>query len=267
MPDDLASQTKFQWLARFGFVTRGLLYIVIAWLVIVNGRTEDLTGAIKYVGHGFGRLLLAFLAVGMASYGAWRLCDAALGMDSGRHHAKAWRKRIAAAGSGAIYLYLAWKACRFMLGYHREVGTVRQNAATALHLPAGDIALGIAALVLAGAGLVQFWKAASCSFLDDLSEAASEPVARWVGRIGYSARGIIFLTIGWLLAHAALSHRASYAGGLEQALDALRGPLQFPIAAGLAFFGAYSIIEARYRTIRHPPSQHIRQKVEAAVEA
>ena len=267
MPDDLASQTNFQWLARFGFVTRGLLYIVIAWLVIVNGRTEDLTGAIRYVGHGFGRLLLLFLAVGMSSYGAWRLCDARL-----RHGQRSSSfQSLAQADRGRRkrrhLLYLAWKACRFMLGYHREVGTVRQNAATALHLPAGDIALGIAALVLAGAGLVQFWKTASCSFLDDLSEAASEPVARWVGRIGYSARGIIFLTIGWLLAHAALSHRASYAGGLEQALDALRGPLQFPIAAGLAFFGAYSIIEARHRTIRHPPSQHIRQKVEAAVEA
>jgi hypothetical protein len=267
MPDDLASQTKFQWLARYGFVTRGLLYIVIAWLVIVNGRTEDLTGAIRYAGHGIGRALLVFLAIGMAGYGAWRLCDAALGMDSGRHHAEAWRKRIAAAGSGAIYLYLAWKACRFMLGYHREVGTVRHNAAAALHLPAGALALWIAALVLAGAGMVQFWKAASCSFLDDLSEAATEPVACWVGRIGYATRGIIFLTIGWLLAHAAFSHRAAYAGGLEQALDALRGPLQFPVAAGLAFFGAYSIIEARYRSIHRPPAQHIRQKVEAAVRA
>ncbi|WP_308514651.1 DUF1206 domain-containing protein [Sphingomonas flavescens] len=267
MTDDLPAQTKFQWLARFGFVMRGLLYIVIAWLVIVNGRTEDLTGAMAYLGHGAGRGLLVFLAAGMAGYGAWRLCDAAFGMDSGRHHGKAWRKRIAAAGSGTIYLYLAWKACRFMLGYYAETTSVHQNAATALHLPAGDIALGIAAAVLAGAGVVQFYKAASCSFLDDLSEAASEPFARWVGRIGYTARGIIFLTVGWLLAKAALSHRAADAGGLEQALDALRGPLQFPIAAGLAFFGAYSIIEARYRTIHHPPTQQIKRKVAAAVDA
>jgi hypothetical protein len=267
MPNDLPDQTKFQWLARFGFVTRGLLYIVIAWLVIVNGRTEDLTGAMAYLGHGVGKALLIFLAVGMAGYGAWRLCDAAFGMDSGRHHNKAWRKRVAAAGSGAIYLYLAWKACRFIFGDYGDAVTVRQNAATALHLPAGDIALGIAAAVLAGAGLVQFWKAGSCSFLDDLSEAASEPVARWVGRLGYTARGIIFLTIGWLLARAALSHSAAEAGGLEQALDALRGPLQYPVAAGLAFFGAYSIIEARYRTIHHPPTQQIKRKVETAVGA
>ena len=162
MPDDLPDQTKFQWLARFGFVTRGLLYIVIAWLVIVNGRTEDLTGAMAYLGHGIGKALLIFLAIGMAGYGAWRLCDAAFGMDSGRHHNKAWRKRVAAGGSGAIYLYLAWKACRFIFGHYGDAVTVRQNAATALHLPAGDIALGIAAAILAGAGLVEFWKAGRC---------------------------------------------------------------------------------------------------------
>jgi hypothetical protein len=154
-----------------------------------------------------------------------------------------------------------------MLGRYGETGTVQQNAATALHLPAGDVALGIAAAILVGAGFVQFYKAASCSFLDDLTEAASEPVARWVGRLGYTARGIIFITIGWLLARAALSHRAADAGGLEQALDALRGPLQYPVAAGLAFFGAYSIIEARYRTIHHPPTQQIKRKVEAAVDS
>ena len=45
---------KFQLLARFGFVMRGLLYIVIALLVIGTGRTEDLTGAMEYLDHGAG---------------------------------------------------------------------------------------------------------------------------------------------------------------------------------------------------------------------
>ena len=49
MANDLAYESKFQWLARFGFVTRGLLYIVTAILVIAAGRTEDLTGAMEYL--------------------------------------------------------------------------------------------------------------------------------------------------------------------------------------------------------------------------
>ena len=132
---DLAGESKFQWLARFGFVMRGLLYIFIAWLVIRTGRTEDLTGAMEYLGHGFGRGLMIFVVAGMAGYGLWRLSDAAFGTESGRHHAKAWRKRIASTSSGAIYLFLAYKALRIMFGQRGHVGDVQQNAATALNLP------------------------------------------------------------------------------------------------------------------------------------
>jgi hypothetical protein len=258
---DLANESKFQWLARFGFVTRGLLYIVIAWLVIATGRTEDLTGIMEYLGDGFGRGLMIFLVAGMTGYGLWRVSDAIFGMDSGRHHPKAWRRRIAAAGSGIIYLYLAYKALRIMLGAHHLTGGAHENAATALHLPAGELALGIAAAVLAGAGLVQLWKSGSCSFLHHLDEAARRPFAKWLGRIGYAARGIIFLTVGWLLAKAAFNHSAAQAGGLEQALDALRGPLEIPVAAGLALFGVYSLVEARYRSIHGPPTEHVKRKV------
>jgi hypothetical protein len=266
MADDLASESKFQWLARFGFVTRGLLYIVIAWLVIATGRTEDLTGTMEYLSDGIGRGLMIFVVAGMAGYGLWRVSDAAFGMDSGRHHAKAWRRRIAAGCSGIIYLYLAYKAVRIMLGDHPGSSSgAQQNAETALYLPAGDLALGIAAAVLAGAGIVQLWKVWSCSFLHHLDEAARRPFAKWLGRIGYAARGVIFLTIAWLLTRAALDHSAAEAGGLEQALDALRGPLQFPVAAGLALFGCYSLVEARYRSIHKPPTEHVKRKVKQAV--
>jgi len=43
-----AGESKFQWLARLGFLVRGLLCVVIALLVLAAGRTEDLTGAIGY---------------------------------------------------------------------------------------------------------------------------------------------------------------------------------------------------------------------------
>lgn len=262
MPEDLARESKFQWLARFGFVTRGLLYVVIALLVIGTGRTEDLTGAMEYLDHGFGRGLIIFLVAGMTGYGLWRVSDAAFGMDSGRGYPKAWRRRIAAACSGAIYLFLAWKALHIMLDGRAGSGGPQQNAATALHLPRGDYVLLIGAAIAAGAGLVQLYKAASCSFLDRLDDRARRPFAKWLGRIGYAARGVIFLTVGWLLARAALDHSAAEAGGLEQALDALRGPLQIPTAAGLLLFGLYSMVEARFRSIHKPPTEPVKRKVE-----
>jgi len=265
VPDDLAAESKFQWMARLGFLVRGLLYIVIALLVIGTGRTEDLTGAMEYLAHGWGRGLLLVMVGGMAGYGLWRVSDAAFGMDSGRHHPKAWRRRIAAGTSGAIYLFLAYKALRIMLQGFANSGDAHEHAASALHLPAGAFLLGIAAAVLVGAGLVQLYKTASCSFLHHLDERGRRPLAKWLGRIGYAARGIVFLTVGYLLARAALDHSAAEAGGLEQALDALRGPLEVPVAAGLLVFGLYSIVEARFRSIHKPPTEHIKRKVHEAV--
>ena len=85
----------------------------------------------------------------------------------------------------------------------------------------------------------------------------------WAHRLCRARRD--FLTVAWLLARAALDHSAAEAGGLEQALDTLRGPLQSPVAAGLLLFGAYSLVEARYRSIHKPPTDHIKRKIEEKV--
>jgi hypothetical protein len=255
------NEGKFQWLARLGFLARGLLYIVIAFLVIGTGRTEDLTGAMEYLGRGAGRALLMFMAAGMAGYGLWRVSDAAFGMDSGRHHTKAWKRRVAAAGSGAIYLFLGLKAVRIIFEGRAGAGGPQENAATALHLPSGQYVLGIAALVMVGAGVVQLYKAGTSSFLRPLDDRARRNWAKWLGRIGYAARGIIFLAVGYLLARAALDRRPGEAGGLEQALDLLRGPAEYAVAAGLLLFGLFSIVEARYRSIHKPPVKQIEREV------
>ena len=81
----------------------------------------------------------------------------------------------------------------------------------------------------------------------------------------YAARCIVFLTVAWLLARSAFHHDPSQAGGLEQALDALRGPVEYGVASGLLLFGIFSIVEARYRSIHKPPTDHIKNKVEEAV--
>ena len=129
----------------------------------------------------------------------------------------------------------------------------------------GNIALGIAAAVLGGAGIVQFYKATTCSFLVHLDERARQPFAKWLGRLGYAARGVIFLTVGVLLARSALDRSAAEAGGLEQALDALRGPLEYPVAIGLMLFGCYSLVDARNRSIHKPPIERVERKVRERV--
>lgn len=259
-------ESKFQWLARLGFVTRGLLYITIAVLVIAAGRTEDLTGAMEYLGHGPGLLLLIIITIGMVGYGTWRLADAAFGMDSGHHHPKAWRSRAAAAGSGIIYLFLAYKAVRILFADRSDATDVHDQAVMAVRMQGGPIMLTVAGIVLGVAGCVQVYKAGSCSFLNDLDDRAKAYWAKWLGRIGYAARGVIFLTIGYLLVRAGISGTATGVGGLEQALDALTEPMKIAVAGGLLLFGVYSMIEGRYRSIHKPPVEHIKREVKDALQ-
>jgi len=251
---------QFVAFARFGFVARGLLYIVIAFLVIGTGRTEDIQGAMQFLGHGTGWMLLLVLAAGMAGYGAWRLSDAAFGTDSGRGDAEAWRKRAAAAGSGIVHLYLAWQAVRFAEGASKGGGY------SADFITGSELGLWVAAAVLFIAGAVQVEKAAGCEFLEKLDDEARHGWSKWLGRLGYSARGIIFLVTSFQLASAAFANdHLIGATGLEQALDWLSHPFDWLVAIGLMLFGAYSLIEAWYRRIHAPPVEQIKAQVREQV--
>ena len=261
VPQDLAGESKFQSWTRVGFAGRGLLYIVIGLLVLGTGRTEDLTGALEYLDRGAGRLLLMILAAGLATYGLWRLADAAVGMENTGTDGKAMRKRGAAGVIGAIYLYLAYKAARIL--FHGSAGesSAQEQADIVLDLPGGTVVLAAAALVMLTAGGFQLYKAVKCTFLRRLDVAAQQPVVKWLGRIGYAARGVIFIAVGLMIGRAAIDEQSTEAGGMEQALDLLSGPLLYAVAGGLMLFGLFSIIEARYRRIHEPPVEQIKQEV------
>ncbi|HVM23751.1 MAG TPA: DUF1206 domain-containing protein [Sphingomicrobium sp.] len=258
----VAHESKFQWLTRVGFAARGILYVLIGLLVFRTGQTEDLTGALEYVGRGGGTLLLAAIAAGLAAYGLWRLSDAALGTEHPGTDRKVLGKRAAAGFIGGIYLYLAYKTVLIIVAGRAGTADTRSQADTVLDLPGGEIVLMAAALVLAIAGANQLWKAGKCDFMHRLREGAGQQKwIKWMGRAGYAARGVIFFVVSWLIFQASVEHSASEAGSLEQALDVLRGPFQLPIAAGLMLFGLFSLVEARFRTIHKPPTDGLGREV------
>jgi len=251
---ELAHESRFLTFCRIGFLGRGILYVLIAWLVLQTGRTEDVTGALEYMGHGVGRLVLIVLAAGLAAYGLWRLADAFFGIENVGGDGKALRMRVAAGCVGSVYLYISFKAVRVLLAGHAGAIPPREQADMVLHLPGGVIVLGIVAAGLTIGGLLQIRKAGKCSFLTPLDSRAQAPAIKWLGRIGYGARGIIFITIGYLVARAAINGRSQEAGGMEQALDVLSGPLLLAVALGLMLFGIFSIVEALFRHLPEPPS-------------
>jgi len=252
--DGMRVNTRFTALTRLGFAARGLLYIVIALLVFRSGRSEDIGGALAELGRSGGDPLLLAIAAGFIAYGLWRLADAALDLDGHDAGAKGARQRLAAVGSGTIYLMLAWQAIRLIAGDRLIASNATEQASTALQMPGGPLLLIAAGAILVGAGLFQLVLAYECRFCERLDpEIGNRPSVRFIGRAGYSARGVIFMLSGYFIVRAGLDARASEAGGMEEALRWLDPPVDLIVAAGLLLFGLFSILEARFRVISDVP--------------
>lgn len=246
----------FLFFTRAGFAARGILYLLVAWLALHFGRSEDTGGAMEYVKSEAGDFVLGAMAVGFAAYGAWRLLDAVLDLQRKGSDAKGLGKRAVGVGGGLVHLGLGFSAARLALaggGAADASDRAEKGASAAMDLPGGEAVLYIAAAALAVAGVVQLSVAFRRSFLRHL-----EPGARQIGWIsvagccGYAARGIVFLTAAWLAMRAGLNHHASEAGALGDALGSLPSTLRMLVAGGLALFGVYSLVEARYRILADP---------------
>ena len=247
---------KFLLLTRIGFAARGLLYLIVGYLALKLGRTEDAGGALDWLGGKTGGMALGALAFGFAAYGVWRVTDAIFDTQGKGRELKGIAGRLAGALSGLIHLALAYSAVKLALGGGSggdSSDSAESGAATAMSLPGGEALLFAAAAILAVAGVAQFAIALGRRFCKHLSPEAQR---RWwviaAGVGGHAARGVIFLAVAWLVLNAGLHHEAEEAGALGDALLSLPDMLRAAVAAGLCLFGAYSLIEARYRIIPDP---------------
>jgi hypothetical protein len=68
---------------------------------------------------------------------------------------------------------------------------------------------------------------------------------------------VIFLVTAIFLISAGLNADPSEAGGMQDALRWMDSPVNLIVAAGLALFGAFSLVEARFRQINPPPVDRV----------
>jgi hypothetical protein len=254
-------------LTRLGFAARGLLYLVIAYLVISTGRTEDPAGALGYLSQGGGKTILYIVTAGLLAYGLWRLCDAVFDIERHGADTKAKIARTGAAASAVIHFFLAWQAIKLIQGGAGNSGSgASEGASSVLQLPGGSLLLIAGGIILVATGIYQLIKAAKGSYLKHLEpRIAAQPWAKWTGRFGYAARGIVFLITGAFIANAGFGEQANEAGGMAEALSWLDNPWDMIVALGLFAFGLFSLIEARYRVLHDVPvgsiGQHMRARI------
>ena len=156
--EEVARSAPYEWLARAGFVARGLIYGIIGILAIklaigVGGKTTNQQGALRTIAHQpFGKILMILVAIGLGGYALWRLIHAAIG--HGPESSDSTFERIAALGSGVVYAGMCVLAVEFLRGGSAAStsgsSTPPKAAAGVLGWPAGVWLVGGAGVVMAG---------------------------------------------------------------------------------------------------------------------
>lgn len=260
----VARSDGFEWLARAGFVARGLIYGIIGILAIKlaigsGGTTTNQQGALETIARQpFGKVLLILVAIGLGGYALWRLLHALLG--HGPESSDSRFDRVAAFGSGVVYAGLCAIAVQILLGSGSSSGsgTAQKTTAGVFGWPGGTWLVAIAGTILIGIGLYQGYRGLSKDFLKDSKTEEMSPTVRdwieWIGTFGHLARMVVFGLVGVFLIKAAIDYNPHKAVGLDGALakiaHASYGPFLLGIVAtGLVAFGIYSLSDARYRRI------------------
>jgi hypothetical protein len=256
-------------LGRIGYAARGAVYLIVGWLALraavgTGTAAADKQAALAAVAQQpGGSILLGLVAAGLFAYAGWSLVRAVFDPERLGHKPGALAARVGSAIAGVSYAGLGVAAANLALG----TGTTGQSSdastqdwtARLLGTPFGPPLVIAVGLVLLGVAAMEFLKAFTASFGDDLIlEGLGAELRQWimrVGRMGLAARGTVFALIGVFLIQASRHEDASEAVGLGGALQKLaeqpHGELWLGVvAAGLFMYGLYSFVEARYRRMK-----------------
>ncbi|WP_145200345.1 DUF1206 domain-containing protein [Planctomycetes bacterium Poly30] len=269
-PMDTNASAWIERLARAGYLAKGVVYGAVGVLAVMaavgSGATGEKTGssgAIHAIAEQpFGRVLLAFVALGLVGYVVWRLVEAIQDPDGRGTDAKGIAVRIGFAISALTYAALALLAGRIALGMGSGGGSDSKEELTArvMAQPFGQWAVALAGVVVVGIGLRHFQRAWTASFMKkykthEMSEKEIQ-AARHIGRFGISARGVTFCMIGAFIVQAAMrSNPDGATKGLGEALSKLSQQTYGPyllglVAAGFIAYGVYCVSRAKYRAFK-----------------
>lgn len=260
-----ATKPGIEFLGRLGYAAKGAVYLLIGVLAVQaamgeGGQTTDQTGALTHIASmPFGKLILGFLVVGLLGYALWRAVQAFMDTEHKGTDAKGLLARALYLGVAGIYAGLALSAVKLLTSGQGSASSSEKTqgwTAWLMDQPFGVWIIGLVGAAIIANGLAQFYKAWKSSLTEDLHltdvGAQHADLVTKIGRAGYAARGVAFTMIGGFLVGAAIHHNPSEAQGLDGILATLAaqpfGPYLLGIVAiGLAAYGVFALVEARYR--------------------
>ena len=257
----------FQWLIRAGFAARGITYGVIGALALAlaagagtGGTAADQEGALRLIASSWlGRVALVAIAAGLLAYALWKLTQGIFGAGPEGGGGTGLKDRIANFSGGIVYIGFFVLAVRVLTGSSGGSSDKPEHAAAGvLGWPGGRVIVGTAGAILIATSLYQLYEAVSGAFAGESKTGTMTADERRafmaLGRVGLSARALVFALIGYFVLRAAIDYKPRNAVGVDGALARVHqqpaGPLLLGIVAvGLLIFAAFSIAEARYRRL------------------
>lgn len=259
--DKATDSDAFEYTARAGFAVSGVLHLLIGFLIVQiafgSGGNADQSGALATLARQTGgSVLLWVVAIGLAALGLWRIAEAIVGSKPGEksggngEDSPAW-KRVKALALAVVNFAIALSAMRFALGSGQQ--STQQNSGLSAQLMTtgwGKAVLIAVALGLVAVGGYHVYKGVAKKFAKDLRVSAGTAITA-VGITGYAAKGLVLAGAGVLVIVATLQADPSKASGLDAAVKTLGqapfGKILLLLAAvGIAAFGAYNFVRARY---------------------
>jgi hypothetical protein len=264
--DRAGNSDALEHLARVGLIAYGVVHLLIAWLALqlawgVGGESADQSGALTTLSESpIGKPLLWVVAVGMIALAVWQLAETLRwrsGLSaSGDARKKAVKKVVKSVAKAVVYAALAVLAIRFATGGGQSSSSSQQQqTAGVFGWPAGRWLVGIVGLVVIGVGVYLVYKGVSKKFLKQIDLAEAPPRTRALveklGLVGFPGKGVALAVVGGMLVYAAITFDPAKAGGLDGALrtilDAPFGRVLLTLVAlGIAAFGAFCFVRARY---------------------
>ncbi|MCX2739223.1 DUF1206 domain-containing protein [Pontibacter anaerobius] len=255
--------------AKFGLTAKGVVYClvgVIAFMAAfeIGGKSTSSAGKANILKTiqdlPAGNVLLGIVALGLLCYAIWRFIQAVKDTEDKGSGAKGVGKRLRYVFSGLVYAALAFLAGRMVLSGSSGSGNDSREtlAAKLLEQPFGQWLVGIVAVGIIITGIYQIYYGYSEKYKKKvqsggLKHEVEHQMIR-AGKVGYMARGIVWMVIGYLFLQAALSSSAQQAGGSSDAFQFLESSsygsyILGAVALGLVCYGVFMFMRAKYQPI------------------
>jgi Domain of Unknown Function (DUF1206) len=268
-----ASGVWLRAVSRLGLACRGTVYLLVGYLALrlalaTHGRAgapASSAGAVQAaIAPAWGRVPLVLLVAGLGAYALTELIEAVFRPAHATSTFGRWRQRAVSSWGFLLYLAFCLSSARLLVETQpketagSEQRQDRDVTADLLRTGGGRLLLVVAGVLFVAAGVEMGRRSVRLDFRERFTaEHMSRTLAlltRALGGFGCVARSVVFVLAGVFILKAAVLSSAQQTKGLDAVFRSVASSpygswLLGLLASGLACYGLYCLLEARYRDL------------------